>query len=111
MNKARTAPPSSTDSLASMLLQLPGSDSGELTREMNGVNDIRSRAASSTHEPTPQELHATLFKLFTFRDNVVKSIERTIENIPGLSSLVEKLTDSINRFIFQVRPAGLAQRS
>lgn len=31
---------------------------------------------------------------------VVKGIEVGISKIPGLSSLVEKLTDSINRFVF-----------
>jgi hypothetical protein len=48
---------------------------------------------------SPQELHATLWKVLTFRDNVVKGMENTIEKI-GLSSVVEKITNSVNAFVF-----------
>ncbi|KAL8278714.1 hypothetical protein RQP46_008783 [Phenoliferia psychrophenolica] len=92
---------SATDTLRDMLFNLPGSTGANLTREMQDVDDIRSRAATGDASTmSPQELHAALWKVLVFRDNVVKGIEQTIEKIPGLSSLVEKLTDSINRFVF-----------
>lgn len=90
-----------TDDLRDMLFKLPGGTGENLTREMQGVDDIRTRAQQGDPSTmSPQELHAALWKVLVFRDNVVKGIESTIERIPGLSSLVEKLTDSINRFIF-----------
>lgn len=78
------------------LFKLPTSNNSELSRELDDVEGIRSRAANGQSvDLSPQELHKVLFQVLTFRDNICKSIESTIEKIPGLSSLVEKLTDSI----------------
>ncbi|GAA6061244.1 hypothetical protein JCM10212_002703 [Sporobolomyces blumeae] len=91
----------SSSTLAKLLFDLPGSTGSDLSREMQGVEDIRTRAQNGQmNEMSPQELHAVLWKVLTFRDNVVKGIETTIEKIPGLSSLVEKLTNSVNAFVF-----------
>ncbi|GAA6002538.1 hypothetical protein JCM10207_001169 [Rhodosporidiobolus poonsookiae] len=91
---------STSDTLRKMLFDIPGQSDG-LSRDMNDIEDIRSRAsAGQLDNMSPQELHATLWKVLTFRDNVVKSIENTIEKIPGLSSLVEKITNSVNAFVF-----------
>ncbi|BGP31871.1 hypothetical protein JCM10296v2_003649 [Rhodotorula toruloides] len=93
---------STSDTLRKMLFDLPGSSGTELSREMQGVEDIRARAsAGQLGELSPQELHATLWKVLTFRDNVVKGIERTIEKVPGLSTLSEKLSNSVNAFVFE----------
>lgn len=39
------------------------------------------------------------FRILAFRDRVMMSIEQTIEKIPGLSSLVEKISDSLSVFV------------
>lgn len=81
-----------TSILRSMLGDLPGSSGTELSRDMSGIEDIRNRAASGQMDNmSPQELHATLWKVLMFRDNVMKGVESTIEKIPGLSALVEKV--------------------
>lgn len=43
-----------------------------------------------------KKLHDTLWKILVFRDKVMKSIEVTIDRIPGLNSLIERITSSIN---------------
>lgn len=130
----------SSDQLRGMLVDLPGGGGNELSQELNGVDEIRTRGG----EMSPQEVHKALWQVstpeylctlrfdsnfsaylqvLTFRDSklfprkeiiyrrssitrfkssadVVKVIEKTIERIPGLSSMVEKLTDAINRFVF-----------
>lgn len=62
---------------------------------------------------SPQELHAVLWQVLTFRDSgmcpinsgypraqrgvlVVKKISKTIEKIPGLGPLIEKIMDGIS---------------
>ncbi|GAA5870617.1 hypothetical protein JCM3774_001704 [Rhodotorula dairenensis] len=86
--------------LRSLLGDLPGSSGTELSRDMGSIEDIRSRAANGQMDNmSPQELHATMWKVLSFRDNVCKGIESTIEKIPGLSSLVEKITNSLNAFV------------
>ncbi|KAH9470909.1 hypothetical protein Pst134EA_004820 [Puccinia striiformis f. sp. tritici] len=74
----------------------PGSDpSGDALRNRTAPNSGFDPAQMS-----PQELHATLWKVLKFRDNVCKSIERTIEKIPGLSALSEKISNGVNKFVF-----------
>jgi hypothetical protein len=100
IDQARSAPRDGTaDNLRDLLFQIPGGDGQQLSREMDGVSDL-SRSTKDPMNMSPQELHATLWRILSFRDNVAKAIERGIEKIPGLGSLIERITNSINRFVF-----------
>nr|AIC33785.1 heterokaryon incompatibility protein C [Puccinia cf. psidii AE-2014] len=94
----------SSDALRSLLFEMPSGGGDSLSRELDGLSDIRRRSSSgSGFDPaqlTPQELHSTLWKVLKFRDNVCKSIEKTIEKIPGLSTLTEKIGNTVNKFVF-----------
>ncbi|EJC98232.1 Het-C-domain-containing protein [Fomitiporia mediterranea MF3/22] len=75
----------------------------EMNRGMDDIERIRAGPAAGGKRPedmSPQELHAVLWRVLTFRDSIVKKIEKTIEKIPGLGPLIEKLMDSISVFIF-----------
>ncbi|EGF98696.1 uncharacterized protein MELLADRAFT_76041 [Melampsora larici-populina 98AG31] len=106
MSTARSGPGADPtgDALRSMLFQMPSGGGSGLSREMDDLSEIRSRTApGSGFDPSqmsPQELHATMWKVLKFRDDVCKSIERTIEKIPGLSSLTEKIGNAVNKFVF-----------
>jgi hypothetical protein len=92
-----------TDVLRDLLFKLPGGGGGEMTRELDGVERIRAGPSQGGKRPedmSPQELHAVLWQVLSFRDSVVKKISATIEKIPGLGPLVEKLMDSISVFVF-----------
>ncbi|TFK49110.1 Het-C-domain-containing protein [Heliocybe sulcata] len=95
---------SPSDVLRDMLFKLPGGGGGEMSREMESVERIRagpSQPGSKRPEDmSPQEIHAVLWQVLTFRDSVVKKIEKTIEKIPGLGPLIEKLMESIQVFIY-----------
>jgi len=74
-----------------------------MTREMDGIERIRAGPSQGGKRPedmSPQELHAVLWEVLSFRDSVVKKIEKTIEKIPGLGPLINKLMDSISVFVF-----------
>ncbi|KAH9899296.1 heterokaryon incompatibility protein Het-C-domain-containing protein [Cubamyces lactineus] len=96
--------PSPADALRSLLFKLPGSEGQEVAREMESVERIRAEptqpGGKRPEDMSPQELHAVLWQVLTFRDSVVKKIEKTIEKIPGLGPLIEKLMDSISVFIY-----------
>ncbi|KAI5116643.1 hypothetical protein M0805_000403 [Coniferiporia weirii] len=80
-----------------------GMSSSEMSRGMDDIERIRAGPAAGGKRPedmNPQELHAVLWQVLTFRDSVVKKIEKTIEKIPGLGPLIEKLMDSISVFVF-----------
>jgi hypothetical protein len=91
------------DALRDLLFKLPGGTGGEMTREMEGIERIRAGPSQGGKKPedmSPQELHAVLWQVLSFRDSVVKKISITIEKIPGLGPLIDKLTDSIGGEIF-----------
>lgn len=87
------------DTLRELLFKLPGGAGGEMTRDMEGIERIRANPAQGGKRPeemSPQELHAILWQVLSWRDSVVKKISKTIEKIPGLGPLLEKLMDSIS---------------
>jgi len=90
------------DVLRDLLFKIPGGGGSDMSREMDGINRIRAGPSQGGKRPedmSPQELHAVLWQVLTFRDSVVKKIEITIERIPGLGPLIEKLQDSISVFV------------
>ncbi|CAE6433141.1 unnamed protein product [Rhizoctonia solani] len=93
--------------LRELLFQLPGGGDNDLRRDMEGVEQIRASTqpggAGGTKPPdqmSPQELHAVLWQILKFRDSVMKKIEKTIEKIPGLGAVIEKITDNLAVFIY-----------
>jgi hypothetical protein len=94
---------SPTDILRDLLFKLPGGSGTEITRDMEGIERIRDAPTHGGKPPeqlSPQELHSVLWQVLSFRDSVSKKIERTIERIPGLESLCEKISESISVFVF-----------
>jgi len=104
MSSSRGGPPSDpAEDLRSLFSSLPGSDAQDLSRDLDSINHLRAGPAQGGKDPqqmSAKELHATLWQILTFRDSVVKKISKTIEKIPGLGPLLEKMMDSISVFIF-----------
>ncbi|KAJ7359387.1 heterokaryon incompatibility protein Het-C-domain-containing protein [Mycena albidolilacea] len=89
--------------LRDLLFSVPGGGGSEMAREMEGIERIRAGPAQGGKRPedmTPQELHGILWQVLSFRDSVAKKISHTIEKIPGLGPLIEKIMDSISVFVF-----------
>ncbi|KAJ7033651.1 heterokaryon incompatibility protein Het-C-domain-containing protein [Mycena alexandri] len=89
--------------LRDLLFSLPGGSGTEMSRELEGVERIRAGPSQGGKRPedmSPQELHAVLWQVLSFRDSVMKKISKTIEKIPGLGPLIEKITNSISVFVF-----------
>jgi Heterokaryon incompatibility protein Het-C len=87
------------DTLRVLFASIPGGDGQELSRELDNVQQIRAGTATGGKTPeqmSPKELHATLWSVLVFRDSVAKKISKTIEKIPGLGPLIDKLMDSIS---------------
>ncbi|KAL5337737.1 heterokaryon incompatibility protein Het-C-domain-containing protein [Aspergillus crustosus] len=76
-----------------------------------GYEQSRASAPSSTNKPTglpgkpdfnPAETIAKIYPILEFRDKVVRKISSVIEKIPGLESLVEKITETLTVFIMSL---------
>lgn len=50
----------------------------------------------------PQETARKIYPILEFRDKVVKAISATIEKIPGLEALVEKITETVTLFVLSL---------
>lgn len=100
------------DALRDLFFTLPGGAGSEMSRELDNIERIRAGPAAGGKRPedmSPQELHSVLWQVLTFRDSVVKKISKTIEKIPGLGALIEKLMDSISGTpvsFFWIGPTG-----
>lgn len=58
--------------LRDLFLKLPGGAGGEMARDMEGVERIRAGPNSDGKKPenmSPQELHAVLWQVLSFRDS------------------------------------------
>ncbi|KAK7437930.1 hypothetical protein VKT23_018365 [Stygiomarasmius scandens] len=104
-DQARSGPGGSgpASALRSLFASIPGGAGNDMSRDMDNIERIRAGPAQGGKRPedmSPQELHAVLWQVLSFRDSVVKKIEKTIEKIPGLGPLIEKLMDSISVFVF-----------
>ena len=72
---------SPADALRDILFTLPGGTGNEMNRDLQNIERIRAGPAAGGKNPeemSPQELHSVLWQVLTFRDSVVKKIEKTI---------------------------------
>ncbi|KIY47529.1 heterokaryon incompatibility Het-C [Fistulina hepatica ATCC 64428] len=91
----------SPNTLRELFTNIPGGVGGDMSRDLDHVERIRAGADGKRPEDmSPQELHSILWSVLSFRDSVMKKISMTIEKIPGLESLVEKIQDGISVFVF-----------
>lgn len=65
----------SSNTLRQLFFDLPGGAGGDLSRDMDDINNIRAGAGTDPSQMSPQELHATIWKILSFRDSVMKKIE------------------------------------
>ena len=117
---------SQLSNMTSLLSQVPGT--GDLARQAQNLqaqSDAQQRASASaapsmsfqgppgsaTGPPgpnipgtsiDPMKTAAQIYPILEFRDKVVKAISATIEKIPGLEALVEKITDTLTVFILSL---------
>lgn len=83
--------------LLGLLHNIPGGTSSGLSRDAESLQQGPSRDPATMN---PQEIYANLFRILSFRDSVMMSIEKTMERIPGLNSLVEKISNSVSVFVY-----------
>jgi hypothetical protein len=94
--KAKSRGNNPVGDLVGLLSKVPGGASNPMTRD---AEDLSRGPGQDVTTMSPQEIYKNLFRILTFRDNCMMWIEQTIEKIPGLSSLVEKISNSISVFV------------
>ena len=75
---SRDGSSASASNLRSLLSALPGGSDGEMERDMESVERIRAGPAQGGKKPeemSPQELHAVLWQVLSFRDRGRRPLE------------------------------------
>lgn len=67
----------SANTLRQLFFDLPGGGGGDLSRDLDDVQNMRAGQPGGLDpsQMSPQELHAVLWKVLSFRDGVMKKIE------------------------------------
>ncbi|PIL31522.1 hypothetical protein GSI_06224 [Ganoderma sinense ZZ0214-1] len=90
--------------LQSILKSLPigGSNADD---KMGEADNMQEQAKAYHFDPdnvAPPEVRERLWKLLNWRDNVYRDVIKKIEMVPGLSDLIENLTNALNAFVYTV---------
>ena len=99
--------------ITEMLSSVPGA--GELAQQaqdLQAKSDAQERDTESQAEHPSQNIPGTnidplktakqIYPILEFRDRVVKIVNSTIEKIPGLEALVERITDTLTLFVLSL---------
>ena len=73
-----------------------------MSRDLENVSRASDPSQGGKDPATmnPKELHDNLWQVLVVRDSIVKKISKTIDKIPGLGPLVERITEGISVFVF-----------
>ncbi|KAI5780410.1 HET-C domain protein [Geopyxis carbonaria] len=95
--------------LKEMLNQIPGGSgiAGQADRLEENSHAQEMQNMKIGDRPAQDKYNAleTMHKIYPileFRDNVMRSIERALESIPGLTALVEKISETLSLFILSL---------
>ncbi|KAK2832046.1 hypothetical protein FQN49_006909 [Arthroderma sp. PD_2] len=79
-----------------------GFDDGQYGATGGFDQTTRAPAPGGLSNIDPQKTASQIYPILVFRDNVVRRISAVVSKIPGLESLVEKITDTLSVFIFSL---------
>ena len=118
-SRNRSTGGSQLSNMTSLLSQVPGA--GDLARQ---AGDLQAQSAAQEQQNKfegppgteggppgpnipgtnfdPLKTAAQIYPILEFRDKVVKVMTSTIEKIPGLEALVEKITDTLTLFVLSL---------
>lgn len=82
--------------------------SNEVTANAEAPSDVATTAAPDAVQNIPGtnidpiKVAKQIYPILEFRDKVVKLIDLTIEKIPGLEALVQRITDTLTAFVLSL---------
>ena len=79
-------------------------DVDRLEQESN-AQEMANLSMGAKQDPSafnPLETIRKIYPILEFRDNIVRSIEAAIEKVPGLTALVENISDTLSVFVLSL---------
>lgn len=75
------------------------------SEKVDETEDLQQKSKAYTFNPddvAPPEVQQQLFSVLKWRDSVYREILKKIEMIPGLSDLIDELTNALNAYVYTV---------
>ncbi|KAI0375460.1 Het-C-domain-containing protein [Pilatotrama ljubarskyi] len=90
--------------LQAILKKLPigGSNTDDKMGQAGSMQEQSKAYQFDPNDVAPPEVREQLWQLLKWRDSIYKDIISKIEMIPGLSDLIENLTNALNAFVYTV---------
>ncbi|KAF8667700.1 Het-C protein [Rhizoctonia solani] len=86
--------------LRAILGRIP-SGGGQQQGAMEQGDQIRAKAFDfNPDDVAPEEVQQRLLEILKWHDQVMRDITKTIQNIPGLESLLDDLTNALNAYVY-----------
>ncbi|KAG8716996.1 hypothetical protein FRC09_014920 [Ceratobasidium sp. 395] len=89
------------EKLRAILGQIPRGGGDDKQNAINQGEQIRNNAFNfNPDDVAPEEVQQRLLEILKWHDQVMHDITNTIQNIPGLESLLEDLTNAMNAYVY-----------
>lgn len=75
------------------------------SEKVDETEDLQQKSKAYNFNPddvAPPEVQQQLFSVLKWRDSVYREILKKIEMIPGLSDLIDELTNALNAYVYTV---------
>ncbi|THH19681.1 hypothetical protein EW146_g1532 [Bondarzewia mesenterica] len=95
---------SNVSKLKDLLSKIPlgGSDSSSQMNEAESLHQASKAYNFNPDDVAPKEVQQQLWALLKWRDGIYRSILEKIEMIPGLSDLIDGITDALNAYVYTI---------
>ncbi|QRV83279.1 heterokaryon incompatibility protein Het-C protein [Ceratobasidium sp. AG-Ba] len=87
--------------LRAVLGRIPSGGGDDKQNAMNQGDEIRNKAFNfNPDDVAPEDVQRQFLEILKWHDQVMHDITKTIQNIPGLESLLEDLTNAMNAYVY-----------
>ncbi|ETW86830.1 hypothetical protein HETIRDRAFT_121390 [Heterobasidion irregulare TC 32-1] len=94
---------SNISKLKDLLSKLPlGGDSSSQMGEAESLQASSKAYSFNPDDVAPKEVQQQLWALLKWRDGVYRDVLEKIEKIPGLSELIDGITDALNAYVYTI---------
>ncbi|KAL0951712.1 hypothetical protein HGRIS_008387 [Hohenbuehelia grisea] len=102
MNAASQDDNSKADALRNILKQLPIGGGSEKVDEGESMHEKAKAYHFDPNNVAPPDVQKQLWDLLKWRDSVYRDVLKKLEMVPGLTDLIDELTNALNAYVYTV---------
>ncbi|THH30634.1 hypothetical protein EUX98_g3548 [Antrodiella citrinella] len=105
MSAASSSNANSFGDLKNLLSSLPFGIGGDSDTSLHEISQMHEESKAYSFDPNKiasPEVQKKLLRLLVMRDNIFRQILRGLESIPGLTDLIDSLTNALNAYVYTI---------